>query len=167
MSRRRSKTAVRTAFRGRKAADPLWDPLRDLFRGLYHSGITKAGNGSMIRFRKELYSRTALLKAAYHFTDTAYVHLDSDERYYYVTLTPKEKQAGVSEQEFTNELLAQSVRHEIYLQTKDLRELTLARAMASSLVVKKEERDMAEEPDLFTEDEILKDWFSDEADGQA
>ena len=32
-----------------------------------------------LKFNKELYSKTALIKAAYNFTDKAYVHLDSDD----------------------------------------------------------------------------------------
>ena len=113
-------------------------------------------------FKKELYSKTALLKAAYNFTDTAYVHLDSDREYYYVSLTPKAGEKNVSQDDFVNEMLAQSVRHEIYLQTKNIRELMYARALATSVVDLPE----SEHPELssqadFREDEILKDWFSD------
>ena len=35
----------------------------------------------MLKFSKELYSRTALIKAAYNFTDMAYIHLDADDHY--------------------------------------------------------------------------------------
>lgn len=74
-----------------------------------------------LKFNKELYSKTALIKAAYNFTDKAYVHLDSDDKYYYVTLDMKESgKEEISEHEFENEMLAQSVRHEIYNQTKIL-----------------------------------------------
>ena len=33
---------------------------------------------SLMKFRKELYSKVALIKAAYNYTDQAYVHLDAD-----------------------------------------------------------------------------------------
>lgn len=112
------------------------------------------------RFKRELYSKTALLKAAYSYTDKAYVHLDADEDYYYVNIEMKDKGNPVSEKEFTNEMLAQSVRHEIYLQTKNIRELMLARALATSVVtdlgVLQESGDV---PDQYCENEILKDWF--------
>ena len=39
-----------------------------------------------LKFNKELYSKTALIKAAYNFTDKAYVHLDSDDKYYLLHL---------------------------------------------------------------------------------
>ena len=112
------------------------------------------------RFKRELYSKTALLKAAYNYTDKAYVHLDADEDYYYVNIEMKDMGNSVSEKEFSNEMLAQSVRHEIYLQTKNIRELMLARALATSVVtdpgVLQESVDV---PDQYCEDEILKDWF--------
>ena len=39
-----------------------------------------------LKYNRELYSKIALIKAAYNFTDRAYVHLDADEKYYYVSL---------------------------------------------------------------------------------
>lgn len=115
---------------------------------------------SKLKFKKELYSKIALLKAAYFYTDSTYVHLDADDQYYYVQLTPKEHKKEVSEDEFINEMLAQSVRHEIYLQTKNIRELLLARAMSTSLVTKKEVvTDDLISHENFSEDKILKDWF--------
>lgn len=44
-----------------------------------------------MKFRRELYSKIALIKAAYNYTDIAYIHLDADESYYYVTIEPKEE----------------------------------------------------------------------------
>lgn len=42
-----------------------------------------------LKYNRELYSKIALIKAAYNFTDRAYVHLDADEQYYYVSLNAK------------------------------------------------------------------------------
>ena len=94
-----------------------------------------------MKFCKELYSKVALIKAAYNFTDNAYVHLDADDNYYYVAIEPKHKSFEVSEQEFINELL-------------------LARAMATSVVVDEKLVDDPETGDTFSENEILKDWFA-------
>ena len=66
----------------------------------------------------------------------------------------------MSEQEFINEMLTQSVRHEVYQQTKNIRELLLARAMATSVVVDEELVDDSETDDAFSENDILKDWFA-------
>ena len=72
----------------------------------------------MLKFSKELYSRTALIKAAYNFTDMAYIHLDADDHYYYVFISAKEDGKSISEKDFINEMLSQSVRHVVYKQTK-------------------------------------------------
>lgn len=114
-----------------------------------------------LKYSKELYSKTALIKAAYNFTDKAYLHLDADNDYYYVSIIPKDGNDEVSNEEFENEILTQSARHEIYLQTKNIRELMLARAVATSVVAPTEE---TTEPDTndeleYSEEEILKDWF--------
>ena len=113
-----------------------------------------------MKFRKELYSKIALIKAAYNFTDRAYLHLDADEDYYYVTIQAKENCKMITEQEFINEMLIQSVRHEVYQQTKNIRELLLARALATSVIVDPNliEDEKLDEVDL--ENDILKDWFS-------
>lgn len=114
-----------------------------------------------MKFRKELYPKVALIKAAYNFTDVAYVHLDADDSYYYVTLSPKQGiDAEVDERSFVNEMLAQCVRHEIYLQTKNIRELLLARAMATSVIVDEDSIDSDNQTEAFAEEDILRDWFS-------
>lgn len=115
-----------------------------------------------MKFAKELYSKTALIKAAYNYTDRAYVHLDCDDRYYYVDIVSKAGCDEVLEEDFINEMLAQSVRHEVYLQTKNIRELLMARAFATSLVTDKEVVTEDNRPEQkYSEDEILKDWFGD------
>jgi len=115
----------------------------------------------ILKFHKNLYSKIALIKAAYNFTDIAYVHLDSDDTHYLVTIENKSPDGNNSftEDSFINEMLAQSVRHEVYLQTKNIRELLLARAMATTLIVNEELIEEQDSKDIFSEDEILKDWF--------
>lgn len=114
-----------------------------------------------LRFSKELYSKTALIKAAYNFTDIAYVHLDADDDNWLVSLEAKSGMKAPNENDFVNEMLTQSVRHEVYLQTKNIRELLLARAMATSVIADEE---LLEEDDAataaFDESDILEEWFS-------
>lgn len=112
-------------------------------------------------FKKELYSKTALLKAAYNYTDKAFVHLDADNDYYIVEIDMKQGESPVLEKDFVNEMLTQSVRHEIYLQTKNIRELMLARALATTVITQQDlEQFVPDGTDEYNEDEILKDWFS-------
>ena len=82
-----------------------------------------------------------------------------DKEYFYVSIEPKHAGCEISEPDFINEMLTQSVRHEVYQQTKNIRELLLARAMASSVIV---DEHLVEEDqgNAFTESEILKDWFA-------
>ena len=110
------------------------------------------------QFKKELYPKIALLKAAYNFTDKAYIHLDADEESYYVSLSLRDNMQ-ITEKEFINEILSQSLRHEIYLQTKNIRELLVARAMASSVVTETDEETICQETEQFTENDILNNWF--------
>ena len=117
------------------------------------------------RFAKSLYSKVALLKAAYNFTDKAFLHLDADEQYYFIDVQMKDGYEDVEKEEILNEMLTQSVRHEVYLETKNIRELLLARAMSTSIVADTEQI-LAEDTydDEFSENEILKDWFSENED---
>ena len=87
------------------------------------------------------------------------MHLDADKEYFYVSIEPKHAGCEISEPDFINEMLTQSVRHEVYQQTKNIRELLLARAMASSVIV---DEHLVEEDqgNAFTESEIIKDWFA-------
>ena len=116
------------------------------------------GNSMMkYRFSKEIYSKEALLKSAYRFTDIAYLHLDTDEEYYYVTIELKNTNTSISEQEFQNALLAEMVRLCVSHQTKNVRELILARAFSSTII---EEVPIEQPPDNdYNINEILTDWF--------
>ncbi len=109
-------------------------------------------------YLKDLYSKIALLKAAYSFVDVAYIHLDSDEKNYIVEFIPKEETDINIQQEFDNEMLTQAVRDTVYKSTKNIRELLVARSLASTVI---SNSDLTEESskDDFVESEILKDWF--------
>ena len=115
----------------------------------------------MLSFSKEMYPKIALVKSAYAFTEYAYVHLDSDEKYYFVEIKPKKGYKAVTEDEFINEMLCQCVRHEIYNQTKSVRELLLAKALASTVIEKPQASNEFISQNETTDDEkqILTDWF--------
>ena len=108
-------------------------------------------------FNKELYSRDALVRAAYNFTDKAYLHLDADDNNYIVYIEMKSKDMELSEKEFQNEILAQMVRINVQKRTKNVRELMLARALASTVIEQVEvKEDNASEENIH---DILQDWF--------
>lgn len=116
------------------------------------------------KFHSDLYSKTSLIKAAYNFSDRAYLHLDYDGPYYLVTVEEKDERDPICFEDFENEMLAQNVRHEIYLQTKEIREILTARAMATSVVLpgvseNSVPSDSETEEASFSEEDILRDWF--------
>lgn len=119
-----------------------------------------------IQYDKEFYSKEALLKAAYHFTDRAYVYLGVEDGSFFVDFTAKD---GIQfdkeklENEFKNELLAQVIHQTVSKETTVLRELLVARALSSTMVDEGISSDVAESP--MTEDAqdaldaIARDWF--------
>lgn len=119
-----------------------------------------------IQYAKEFYSKEALLKAAYHFTDRAYVYLGVEDGSFFVDFTAK---GGIQfdkeklENEFKNELLAQVIHQTVSKETTVLRELLVARALSSTMVDEGISSDVAESP--MTEDAqdaldaIARDWF--------
>ncbi len=110
-------------------------------------------------FSKELYPQIALIKAAYAFSDRAYFHLDSDQTHYHVHISPKGNVFPDIEKEFENEMLCQCVRHEVYLQTRGIRELLIARAMASTVIEMPEADQSRVKAGPTQESDILIDWF--------
>ena len=114
----------------------------------------------IIKIAKSLYPKTVVLKAAYNFTDRAYIYIQQSDNEYIIDINHKSDEDKICEEEFKNELLSQTVRHEIYLQTSEVRKLITMRALASTIVG--EENDILPSPDNVTEENILKDWFEDE-----
>ena len=112
-----------------------------------------------LRFNSNLYSKIALLKAAFHFTDVAYLHLDYEDPDYIVRIRPKKQGDEISAEEFKNEMLMQELRREISDRTGDLRTLIAARALASTVIG---EQDVPLEEGPIDTTGIFKDWFEDE-----
>ena len=117
------------------------------------------------KFERDIYPKVALLKASYNYTDKAFVHLDADDKYFFVEIEMKEPSEELSEKEFLNEMLSQTIRHEVYLQTRNIRELMLARAMASTIITETDVNCLDDDTEGdYNENEILKDWFSENGD---
>ena len=89
-----------------------------------------------ITFNKEIYTREALIKAAYKFSDKAYIHLDMDNTYFLVNVDIKSGHEEITEKEFINAMLSEMLRIQISKETKNIRELIFARALASTVIEK-------------------------------
>ena len=112
---------------------------------------------------KEMYSSTAILKSAYSFLDRAYIHIADVDSNWVISFEPKELMADTLLLEFENELIAQSVRERVMQNTKAIRELLIARAVASSVVDEEDpvERMQEESYDIPAEEleSIMTNWF--------
>lgn len=108
-------------------------------------------------FSKEIYSKNAMLRAAYKYTNDYYVHLSVNDESYIVDIVAKSNEIAISTEEFQNEILAQTVRENVFMETKELRTLIMARAFASSVI----DDSCNDEENYYTENDenILKDWF--------
>ncbi|MGI6337106.1 MAG: His-Xaa-Ser system protein HxsD [Eubacteriales bacterium] len=115
----------------------------------------------VLKFKHELYPKEALLKAAYHFIDRCYIHVDLNEDEFIVHLTTKKDVPNdITEHEFENELLAQTVRYHVYSQTHVIREILMARAMSSTITGSNTEFERVSLPEnLDSLENILTDWF--------
>lgn len=113
---------------------------------------------------KSVYPPEIMMKTAYLFLDRAYIHLRENDDAWIVQLTSKggELPENIG-QEFENALLAESVREITYRKTHNLREIILARAMASSIIscsdVIKDVETAQEKQDDDKLSDILTDWF--------
>lgn len=120
-----------------------------------------------ILYPKELYSKEALLKAAYHFTDNYYIYLGVEGDSFFVDFSAKGNAAidsDMLQNQFKNEILAQVIHQSISSETSDLRKLLVARALSSTMV-DEEENTPDSKPETMSEESlgelaaIAKDWY--------
>lgn len=113
-----------------------------------------------IYFDKKLYSKDALIKAAYTFIEDTYVYLSQDDNNYIVEISFKDgKFIDDIDGKLKNEMLIQCARQVIYNNTKDIRKIILARAMASTIIDKNESENSVPSDNDGDLDRILSDWF--------
>ena len=112
-----------------------------------------------LRYNRELYPKIAVLKAAYSFTDDCYIHIDMDNNNYIVDIEQKNQKSDEDiGHRFDNEMLAQSARYHISEQTKNIRELIMSRAFAST-VINNTPEELADTEEQVDINQILTDWF--------
>ena len=120
-------------------------------------------NSISAKYSKTLYSKKVLMKAAYDFIGSYYLHLDESADSYIVEFTPKKDIDQNVAQNFENELIAQSIRAQIFEDTKNIRELLIGRAMASSIVMEKDPVQLINSEENKDQElpasAILQDWF--------
>ncbi len=116
------------------------------------------------KYDTNIYSKEVVMKAAYAFIKDYYIHLSSDDDSIIVSFTAKDDRE-LSDNigaEFENELLSQSVRYHVYKQTHVIREILMARAMASTMVYENDPIELFDNDSDDDLDNILEDWFKHE-----
>ena len=113
---------------------------------------------------KTLFLAQVVLKAAYAFLETDYIHIEEDEAHWIVQMSAKPGTIPENRTaEFENELLSQAVRFQVFRQTKSIREILLARAMTSTMVDQEDPigKIQSEQDDISSDEleQILTDWF--------
>lgn len=111
-----------------------------------------------------MYSKEVVMKAAYAFIKDCYIHLSSDDKSIIVSFTAKDDRELPDSigAEFENEMLSQSVRYHVYKQTHVIREILMARAMASTMVYENDPIELFDNESDDDLDNILEDWFKHE-----
>lgn len=110
------------------------------------------------KYAKELYAKEVIMKAAYMFTDCAFIHLDVDTDNYLVSMKSKAKESEeILLNRFENELIVQQARYMVTRDTKNIREMIVARALSSTIV------NLVKEPETpgnkYNANDILTDWY--------
>lgn len=110
------------------------------------------------RFKKDLYPKEAIIKASYFFADDFFISLDTNDDYYLVEMMPKNGEVLQNvEQEILNEVLAQTNRYLISSATKNIREMIVGRALASTMIDNRDKGYVDDE--TISADDILVNWF--------
>lgn len=116
-----------------------------------------------IRYKKELYSKSVLFHTCYRFTDHAYIHLDTDETDFIVSINPKDANDPKNYVAlFSNQIIEEASKEDIREKTKNIRQILFARAMASSVIFESE--DDNEEDNYADDKSAMRDWFDYERD---
>ena len=114
----------------------------------------------LIKISKELYSKEIIFKTCYKFTDTAYIHLSTDDDDYIVDITSKEETDTTDyHKEFANQLIEEVNRQIVYEETKNIRQILFARSLASTVIYDEEKIDIDTE---VSDKTAMKDWFKNE-----
>lgn len=115
-------------------------------------------NFETIKLSKKMYMKESILKASYVFGVDYYFYIDEDDENYLIKVESKGNNKNDSfEKEFINEVISQTVRYNIMMQTKNVRELILGRALATTMV-----NDASKYENEKTDtnlNNILIDWF--------
>lgn len=129
-------------------------------------------NIAEITISKALYPLITIKKAVANYMEDVYIKLEEDKDNIIIKLQLQENKEDLERivGEFYNELLRESLRYDISCETKNLRELIVARALYTTCIDVNENEEILEEQDKkennevvleeeFNIDDIAVNWF--------
>ncbi|MBR2786176.1 MAG: His-Xaa-Ser system protein HxsD [Clostridia bacterium] len=133
----------------------------------------KIKNGFVeIEISNKIYPLVSVKKAISNFFEDAYIKLESNKDEINILLRPKENDTNLEQivGEFYNELLRESLRYNISLETKNLRELIVGRALYTTCIDIDKEIENSNEPiehsdsnidakEIYSIEDIAINWF--------
>lgn len=124
-----------------------------------------------IKLDKAIYPLIAIKKAISNFFDDVYVRIEEDNKNFIINFKLQDKQVDLEKiiGEFYNECLRESLRYEISVETKNIRELIVGRALYTTCIMFDKNEDNQEQTDelIYEEDDnteysledIAVNWF--------
>ena len=120
-------------------------------------------NMAEITISKTLYPLITIKKAIANYMQDVYIKLEEDENSIIILMQLQKNDEDLEKivGEFYNELLRESLRYNISCETKNLRELLIARALYTTCIDEAEKEETLEEQndEEFNIDEIAVNWF--------
>lgn len=121
------------------------------------------GSYAEIVLSKDIYPLVSVKKAIANFMEEIYIKINSNKDEIVVQIVLQENKKNLEELigKFCNELLRESLRYNIAIETKNLRELIVGRALYTTCIDleanQKENNDIEDEE--YSLDEIAVNWF--------
>ena len=122
-------------------------------------------NYAEILLSKEIYPLVSVKKALANFMEDTYIKIDSNKDKIVVQIALQEDKKNLEKiiGEFYNELLRESLRYNIAIETKHLRELIVGRALYTTCIDleenQEEKHNDVEDKEEYSLDEIAVNWF--------
>ena len=120
-------------------------------------------NYAEIVLSKDIYPLVSVKKALTNFMDKTYIKIKDNNSEIMVQMVLQENKVDIEKLigEFYNELLRESLRYNIAIETKNLRELIVGRALYTTCIDLEENQEEKNEDieETYNLDEIAVNWF--------
>ena len=125
---------------------------------------TIKGKYAEIELDTEIYPLTSVKKALSNFMNSTYIKIDKENTNKIIIKIELKQNSNTNIDEIigelNNELLRESLRYDITMQTKNIRELIIGRALYTTCIdINESENEHMENEENYEIDEIAMNWF--------